>query len=110
MTNYYDLLVGYIDNSFVNNYLSVSGTTTSTKYTYTFTMATAGEAWIGVEFYNPRMYPYGCKTSSTTGLMKILKSGTSLIYTYIYEWNGMNAYHAKSLAAGTYTIEVTPTW
>jgi hypothetical protein len=73
-------------------------------------MAVAGEAFIGIEFYNPRMYPIGCKTSSTNALMKI-KSGTStLIYTYIYEWNGMNTYHAESLAAGTYTIEMTPTW
>jgi hypothetical protein len=73
-------------------------------------MPVAGEAFIGIEFYNPRMYPYGCKSTATTAIMKIKSGSTTLTNTYIYEWNGMNTYHAASLAAGTYTIEMTPTW
>ena len=48
--------IGFYDDSYINNYLEVLSDTGATQ-TFTFTTAKTGVNYIGIEFYNPRMYP-----------------------------------------------------
>ena len=61
VTYFSDVFVGYFIDTYVNNYLEVTGLSLSdtSAHTYTFTIPSSGvqTTWVGVDFYNPRMYP-----------------------------------------------------
>jgi len=84
--------VGYFKDDNVNNYYDMEDTTSGTLYSFNFTLNQSADTWMGVQFYNERMYPEGCKDDSqvTSGLMRIYSEDSTLVYTYIYAWNGMN--------------------
>ena len=84
-----DIDVGYMIDDYESSYLAVSSHTSGTRV-YTIT-APAGSVWVGIQFLNPRFFPLGCK-SSTTALMKVKVNGSTLIYTWVYDWNEMNAF------------------
>jgi hypothetical protein len=48
--------IGYYIDSYINNYLEVLSDAGTTQ-TYTFTTTAAGTQYVGIQFYDPRMYP-----------------------------------------------------
>jgi hypothetical protein len=67
VVNYYDeIQVGFFIDSYVNNYLEALTVPASTTYTYTFTIASTAVTWAGIDFYNTRMSPYGCRSEGST--------------------------------------------
>jgi hypothetical protein len=95
--------ISYFRETWNNNILDITGDTAGAQRKFTFTTAKAQEVFVGMEFYNARMYAHGCK-QSTTGIMYLFKGTTQLGGTYTYDWNNFNSFHFDSLAAGTYTL------
>lgn len=54
--------IAYLHDDWNNNIFEVLSDTAGAKRTFTFTLATAQEVYIGMEFYDSRMYAAGCKT------------------------------------------------
>jgi len=61
---------------------------------------------VGVDFYFPRMYPYGCKNYYSTGYLSVLTStGTALTSNlYVSDSSYNNFAYFQNLAAGTYQV------
>ena len=77
---------------------------------WTFTLAKTQEAFVGMQFYDNRMYAKGCKPE-TKGVMYLFDSkGKNLFAQYSYDWNGFNFIRNEALPAGTYTFKFQPTW
>jgi len=56
---YEDVTVGYFIDTYVNNFIEVNsfGVSDTSTHTYNINVPHASQiSWIGVEFYNPRMY------------------------------------------------------
>lgn len=71
-----DIQVGYYNAAFKNNYYEVTNDDSTLKY-FNFTLTNSiNEVYVLMEFYNARMYPYGCRTSSqnTEGSMSLYNS------------------------------------
>jgi hypothetical protein len=59
-SQYFDHVeVAKIEKGFVNNYLEVVNDNGNGK-AFTFNVTKAGKIYIGLEYYNARMYPVGC--------------------------------------------------
>jgi hypothetical protein len=56
VVGYEGFWIGYFIDSYVNNYLEVLSDTGATQ-SFTFTTTAAGTQYVGIEFYDPRMYP-----------------------------------------------------
>lgn len=104
-----DIQVGYYNANFQNNYFEVVDDDSTLKY-FNFTLTNSvNEVYVLMEFYNPRMYPYGCRSTSayTTGSMTMYNStGYSLASNLSVSDDLQNQkyIHYTSLPAGTYTI------
>lgn len=63
--------ITYVTDDYVYSYLGKEGAQ-STSSTFDFQATMAGEAYISLDFYNDRQYPYGCsgETSATLTLAK----------------------------------------
>lgn len=97
--------VNYYTDTYKTTYLEVTNDDLSQK-TYSFNITTKGEYYIGVEFYNPRMYPAGCKSTYSNGYMSVL-TGTGAALSsnvYIYDGSYNNYVNFKSLDIGQYRI------
>lgn len=60
--------------------------------------------------YNTRMYPYGCKSSYTTGYVNLKKSSGTSVYAYTISDSSVFSPLSGTLSAGTYSLEVTMYW
>jgi hypothetical protein len=102
--------IGYFVDSYINNYLEVL-TDTGFTQTFTFTLNKAGTTFVGVEFYNPRMYPLtNCHYYTYATVYLYTSSGSYLNGMYAYDWNDFNFIKYDSLAAGTYKMTVLVNW
>lgn len=107
--NYFDeFQIGYFIDSYVHNVLDIQGDTGTTN-TYYFNLTKTANTFVGVQYYNPRMYPLGCH-SETYGYMYIYtKSGTLLYQGWAEDWQ-MFSYYNANLTAGQYKIVIQTTW
>jgi hypothetical protein len=105
--------VAFYKDAYVNSYKEILSDVAGTSTAYKFTVTTAGEYYVGVEFYDTRMYPTACKSGSAStsyGTLTIAtSSGTSLYSATVYDSNGLNYVDLPSLAAGNYSITVKMT-
>ena len=110
ITYFNSLYVGYYRDNYWNNYMLMENLSNTTHtFSVTFTQDQE-QAFIGVQFYNSRMYPRGCKARATTAIMWVRDSSNScLCATYVYDWNLMNGCEA-AYSAGTYTVEIQMNW
>ena len=56
------------------------------------------------------MYPNGCKSTSTSGSLKLYKGSTLVSSVSMNDDLGYGFLYFNPLSAGTYTISFTPTW
>ncbi len=96
-------MISYYHDGWAHSYVEVLNDTAAPQRTFTFTLTTAQEIYVGMEFYDSRMYALNCKPS-TTGIMYLLSGSSELGGTYTYDWNDFNYFHFTTLAAGTYTV------
>lgn len=102
--------IGYYVDTYINNYLEVLSDTGSTQ-TFTFTLSKAGPAFVGVEFYNPRMYPLtSCHYYTYATVYLYSSSGSYLNGMYAYDWNSFDFIKYEALAAGSYKMTVLVNW
>jgi hypothetical protein len=77
--------------------------TNQTARDFIFNVTQPGEAWVGVAFYNRRMYPSGCKVGYTAGQAKLYKDGV-----YIQSLRLDDVYYNKlyfaNLSTGSYVL------
>jgi hypothetical protein len=57
--------VVHYHSTYLNNYLEVLNDNGTIKY-YNITIPQQGPLYIGIEYYNPRLYPYGCRCGGDT--------------------------------------------
>lgn len=67
-----------------------------------------GEAYVAVDFYHDRMYPYGC-TGSTTAILSVSdSSGRTIKSKQVQSMNGFGYLKLDELKAGSaYSIRVS---
>jgi hypothetical protein len=76
--------VSYFMDDYVHSTSSVYNDTTGQNTIFEFTIAEDVEGFLGVDFYTPRMYPKGCKLTSTgsrqssTASLTIIREGAEL--------------------------------
>lgn len=67
-----------------------------------------GKAYVSVDFYNDRMYPYGCKGETTAVLSLSDSSGRTLTTKKVRSMNGFGYLQLDELKAGSaYNIRVS---
>lgn len=73
---------------------------------YQIVLGQTGEAHIGIEYYNPRMYSYGCHTNSEGTFSFSTSSGTPISSNVVT--NDASPYNnyidIQNLQAGTYVL------
>lgn len=111
---FYALQIAEYREGWVRNWYSAESVSTTTQ-TYTFTLKTATKLYIELDFYNPRMYAPSCRADSDMSYATLaLKQGTTTLqslYQYDYiSWSTIAYTSGTGLAAGTYTLTVTPKW
>lgn len=78
---------------------------------FEFTLATAQEGFIGIDFYTNNMYPEGCRDNDyTTATFKVYKDGSMVDGIVAYDEEYYSFIHSTSYAAGTYQVYVMVDW
>ena len=106
---FYSFSVGKYYDNFYHNFIEVTNEALTSR-TFQFTLPAASKAFVGIEFYNPRMYPLTCRDSvgcyQAYGYMTLKSSaGTQLYGGWAQDWLGFSHYEGD-LAAGTYTLTI----
>jgi len=103
-------MITYYTDGWNQSYAEVvNDTNPGTQRSWTFTLARAQDVFVGMNFYDSRMYAANCK-ASTNGILSVLSSSSYLVNSYVYDWNAFNNFRFQTLAAGTYTINFKPNW
>lgn len=106
------LYIGHFYDNYYNNYFEVTGDKGQLQ-TYNVTIPSAGQYFIGMHFYNPRLYALTCRTSSqySKASLKIYSPAGTLLFNYLAaDWAGFNFKKFDNLAAGLYKVTVQATW
>lgn len=79
---------------------------------YTFTTTETMNMHIAADTYDPRMYPYGCKSLKVMAQMLVRKVGTSeaLAEKYFSDWIGFGHVYLSNLEPGDYEIYLQYAW
>jgi len=78
MNAYYGVMLSYYQPNYVNNYYEILNDN-KTLISLAFTLTSTTTGYIGTEFYNLRLYPYGCKTAYSTGTINLYNlNGTAI--------------------------------
>jgi len=98
--------VTYVQDDYVYSYFHRKGASKDSEK-FDFKMRGSGEAFVSVDFYNDRMYPYGC-SGETTATLTLMKDGRAINTTRVQSMNGFGYLHLKDLDRGSrYTIGVS---
>jgi hypothetical protein len=102
--------VNYIHDDYKTSYYERKNDDGNAK-TYTFTIGRQQEVFVGMDFYNPRMYASGCRGGQqTTGSFSLLRGSTVLDKYSFNDQLGFGWTQYANLAAGTYTLQVDANW
>jgi len=78
---------------------------------YTFTTTYTQSLHVAGDVYDPRMYPYGCKTSKIMGQILVRRvskegqpPGVTLGEKYFSDWIGFGHTYLQNLPAGEYEV------
>lgn len=106
--NYFQ--VNYINNDWYQSYYERKNDDGQWK-TYTFTLKRSQDVFIGMDFYNPRMYAQGCRGGQKSKGYFNLYRGSTLLDKYVFDDSlGYGWTQYTGLSAGTYTIQVLAQW
>jgi hypothetical protein len=56
------------------------------------------------------MYSKGCKTSYTTGSLRVFSNGRLVDSKVVYDFDNFGYIYNSSFKAGNYSVFVKPTW
>jgi hypothetical protein len=106
MNAYYGIMISYYQPSYFNNYYEILNDN-KTLISLSFTLTSSASAFVGAEFYDTRMYPYGCKNAYSYGSISLYNiNGTTLFTGYqVGDWEQFN-YEQATLPAGTYIFQL----
>ena len=64
------------------------------------------------DFYNPRMYPVGCKTEESDVFITVLDSDSKALAKFMTSdlYQGMNHLQMDNLKKGTYKVDINVLW
>lgn len=65
--------------------------------------------FFGVDFYNPRMYPDGCRTSSSSADVTIIKDGKRVYSFKAYDYQNYG-YVRDDWTPGNYQVIIQASW
>jgi hypothetical protein len=88
--------VAYYYDNFVHNYLEVVNDDGTSK-AFSINRTVSGKAYIGVEYYNPRMYPSGCHTYTEGYITLLTASGTMISSIWTSDYLGFNYFDFDNL-------------
>jgi hypothetical protein len=107
----------YFDSVIVSHYHDGWKYSTSSVWTdngiwkqFTFTLSTAQEGFIGVDFYTNRMYPDGCRSYYTYANIRVFVNGQILDGVVAWDSDYYSFIYSTSFPAGTYNVFIKPTW
>lgn len=101
-------MVGMFNDNYTHNVLDVQNDNGTTN-TYYFNLTKNATTFVGVQYYNPRMYPYGCK-NATQGTMTFYAGNGTKLYSGKAKDSNMFSYYQGNLTSGQYKLVVTTTW
>ena len=73
---------------------------------FTFELPIEQEAFIGISFYNRRMYPEMCRKSMTTSQFTLILPDGSEETMQTIEYEPFNQLHSMTFPKGKYTVKV----
>ena len=80
-------------------------------HTYTFTLRTTQDVYLGADFYDPRMYANGCRGSAQTyGNYQLYRGNTQIDSYRFADTVGYGWTFYSGLSAGTYTLKFQAQW
>jgi hypothetical protein len=97
--------IGKMEKGFVNNYLEVLNDDGSGK-AFSFNVTKAGKIYIGLEYYNSRMYPIGCHNYTYGHITLLTPQGAIISSTYTDDSTTYNYIELDFLDIGSYVIIV----
>lgn len=74
--------VAHVEKNYINNYQEVVNDDGTPKI-FSFNITKPGKIYLGLEYYNPRMYPEGCHQYTTGQVTVMTPSGTILFSTTV---------------------------
>jgi hypothetical protein len=70
-TAFYYYQINHVHDDWSHSYYEVVSDTTSELRTISFTIKNSQELFVSADFYDYRMYPYGCKSAYTSGALSV---------------------------------------
>jgi len=96
--------ITYVNDSFVYSYFHRKGGAQAEAFSF---KAKSPAAWISLDFYNDRMYPYGC-SGEVTAVLSLVKDGSVLDQIQVESMNGFGYLYQTELELGAeYRIQVS---
>lgn len=80
---FHTLEINHVHDDYARATYDVIGDSGAAR-TFTFTTTRTQEVFVSADFYNPRMYPPGCKYSTTRGLLSLSK-GTTVVASVSFD-------------------------
>lgn len=117
MTSFNAFSISYHNDKYFNSASrKLDDTGIWTQFTFNITGKSSIDAYLGVDFYTPRMYPDGCKlkpnneSHMTYAVMNVYRNGVFLNDTWIWDVENYG-YLNQKWAPGTYQVFVrVPEW
>ena len=79
------IIISYIDDNYIHSSVKVLNATTAPKR-FEFNLTSTLDGFIGMDYYDTRMYPRGCKNSSTLANLRIYKDGKYFGWYYMMDY------------------------
>lgn len=73
---------------------------------FEFTLTSAVDGFFGVDFYNPRMYPVGCRSTNSYAYMQVYLDGTYVTATWVEDSDNYS-FIRRTWLPGHYTILIS---
>eukprot|EP00347_Sterkiella_histriomuscorum_P020566 403337314 len=99
------IIIGFWDDSYSSSTSTIYGDAGfGSKFEFTLSELTDG--FLGLDFYSPRMYPPGCRDTSSSALMKVYMDGI-LVNSQTIRDSDYYGFIRNKWLPGTYTVVVS---
>ena len=109
-TNYNSIDISYFQEDYIHSSVRMNNSNSTAKR-FEFILNTTLDGFIGMDFYDPRMYAYGCKQNQTTADFRVFQDGELVSGGWWgYSDNNHYAFLRRNWTAGRYSVFIQVNW